>query len=507
VLGFWAAFSNPLRVNIDFEQLFGSSPNPYVVLDADLTIVGMNVSYLRATMRERAELVGRNMFEAFPSEPESESYRLLRGSFDRVLATGEADEIALIRYDIRNRDGSMDTRYWSATHTPFRDADGRIAYILQHTVDVTELQSLRALRDEMGVVQRAEAVQARNLNLAEESEQLRTLFEQAPGFVAVLSGPDHRFRMANAAYRTLVGRRDLIGKTVEEALPEVREQGFVELLDQVHATATPYIGRRVPVVIEQEGAGSGQERFLDFIYQPIVSENGAVAGIFVQGHDVTEQVETEEQLKLVVGELNHRVKNTLSIVQGLALQSFKNVDGADAAREAFFARLRALAAANGVLTPQNWEAADLTEIIQRSVGAAAGSDVQRFRYDGPDIMLDAQTAVSLAMVIHELTTNAIKYGALSQPGGSIDIRWTIAPQEDSRRLSIEWRERGGPKVEPPSRQGFGTRLIGRGMSSGAGSDVEMAFEPKGLRCTIVSRISGAAEGAEPQQREAAVETV
>ena len=472
-------------MTIDFEALFGHSPNPYVVLDADLCIVAMNDSYLRVTMRERDELVGHNMFEAFPSDPQSESHRLLRTSFQRVLATRKPDEIALIRYDIRRRDGTMDTRYWSATHTPFLSPDGEVAYILQHTVDVTELTHLRALRDEMGVVQRAEAVQARNLDLAQEGEQLRSLFEQAPGFVAVLSGPEHRFRMANAAYRRLVGQRDLIGLTVEDALPEVVGQGFVDLLDRVFASASPYIGRREKVLLEQEGEGSGQDRFLDFIYQPIVSEDGGVSGIFVQGHDVTDQVETEEQLKLVVGELNHRVKNTLSIVQGLALQSFRNVEGVDEAREAFFARLRALAAANSLLTPQNWEAADLADLIRRSVGATAGSDLGRIRFEGPEVTLDAQTAVSLAMVIHELATNAIKYGALSNASGSIDVRWTVAAEKAASRLTIDWQEHGGPPVTPPSRRGFGTRLVERGISSGPDSKVEMEFAPDGLHCTIM----------------------
>lgn len=475
-------------MDINFQALFGSSPNPYVVLDTDLRIVAMNDSYLRVTMREREELIGEEMFEAFPSDPQSESHRLLRTSLERVLTTRKPDEIALIRYDIRNRDGSMDARFWSATHTPFLNADGEVAYILQHTVDVTELTNLRALRDEMGVVQRAEAVQARNLDLAEEGEQLRSLFEQAPGFVAVLSGDEHRFRMANAAYRRLVGQRDLIGLTVEHALPEVVGQGFVDLLDRVYATAKPYIGRREKVLLEQDGEGSAQDRYLDFIYQPIIGQDGSVSGIFVQGHDVTDQVEAEEQLKLVVGELNHRVKNTLSIVQGLALQSFKSVEGAGEARDAFFARLGALAAANGLITPENWEAAQLTDVIRRSVSATAGAEMERVRLSGPDVNLDAQTAVSLAMVIHELATNAIKYGALSQPGGGIDIHWTTSPDRNGCRLTIDWREQGGPPVKPPSHRGFGSRLIERGMSGGPDSKVRMEFAPDGLRCTIAGTI-------------------
>jgi hypothetical protein len=105
-----------------------------------------------------------------------------------VIDSRQSDEIALIRYDIRNTEGSMDVRYWSATHTPILDAQGDVEFILQHTVDVTEIQSLRLLRDE-GVIERANAVEARNRNLAEERNQLKALLEEAPGFVAVLDGP------------------------------------------------------------------------------------------------------------------------------------------------------------------------------------------------------------------------------------------------------------------------------------------------------------------------------
>jgi PAS domain S-box-containing protein len=277
-------------VQIDFEALLAGSPNPYVVLDPSLVIVWMNKAYLSATMREREDILGRTIFDAFPSDPASESYQLLKGSFDRVRQTRKADEIALIRYDIRNADGSMDLRYWSATHTPLLDQQGEVSLILQHTVDVTELQSLRVMRDEMGIVQRAQAVQARNRDLAAESERLRSLFEQAPGFVAILSGPDHVFQLANEAYRNLVGERDLAGKRVAEALPEVVDQGFVDLLTKVHDSGTAYVGRREKVVLHNERLARGSERYLDFLYQPIFTDGGQVSGIFVQGHDVTEQV-------------------------------------------------------------------------------------------------------------------------------------------------------------------------------------------------------------------------
>lgn len=473
--------------SIAFQALMANSPNAYVVLDAGLDIVWMNEAYLRTTMRSREELLGQPMFEAFPSDPESESHRLLEASLRRVLVTGEADEIALIRYDIRDASGAMATRYWSATHTPVCDADGRTEYVLQHTVDVTELHGLRAWRDEMGLVQRANAVQARNRDLSEESGYLKALFEQAPGFVAVLSGPDHEFRQANRAYRQLVGQREVVGKTVAEALPEVVGQGFVDLLSQVHATGQPYVGRSEKVILDSTKAGKGGERYLDFVYQPIFGEEDVVQGVLIQGHDVTERVAAQEQQALLINELNHRVKNTLAIVHGLANQSFKKADGAQDALRSFEARLHALAAAHTLLTGGHWKTAGLREAVKVAIEATAGSAAERVHVDGPDIELPPQAAMSAAMVIHELSTNAIKYGALSQGNGRIDLSWTVEDEADCRRMALEWRESGGPPASEPARRGFGTRLIQGGFATGLGGKAGLDFRPEGLLCTIDAR--------------------
>jgi len=477
-------------MEVDFEALFARSPNPYIVLDPKLVIIWMNDAYLTATMRMRGDILGQSMFEAFPSDPASESHLLLKGSFDRVGRTREADEIALIRYDIRNPDGTMEVRYWSATHTPILDCDGNIALILQHTVDVTELHTLRTMRDEIGIVQRALAVQARNQDLALETTQLRALFEQAPGFVAVLSGPNHIFQMANAAYRDLVGKRELVGKKVEDALPEVVDQGFVDLLAKVHDSGTPYVGLRDKITLQSEIAERPRERYLDFVYQPIFTEDGQVSGVFVQGHDVTDHVAAEQQQKLLVDELNHRVKNTLAIVQSLATQSFRSAASLEAARDTLNARLLTLASAHNLLTQNAWETADLAATIRAAVEATTGADVGRIAIHGPVATLQPQAAMSVAMIIHELSTNAIKYGALSNEKGRVDVSWRSAPVQNGMEIALEWVESGGPQIRPPERRGFGTRLIERGIASDLQSEVEMQFRPDGLRCRFVACQTG-----------------
>ncbi|MGN6498997.1 MAG: sensor histidine kinase [Tsuneonella sp.] len=472
---------------IDFARLFERSPNPYVVLDGSLAIVWANDAYLAVTMRERGDIVGRPLFEAFPSDPESESHKLLEGSLRRVLRTGKPDELALIRYDIANPEGGMDSRYWSATHTPLPGADGRTAYVLQHTVDVTELHGLRRLRDDAGLVQRADAIQARNRDLAEERDRFRAMFEQAPGFVGVVSGPRHVFLMANAAYRRLVGERPIIGKSLAEAVPEVVEQGYVALLDRVRDNRRTYVGDREELFLRAEGSDELERRVLTFIYQPVLDDDEVVA-IFIQGHDVTQEVDAADAQKLLINELNHRVKNTLAIVQGLAAQSFRKLAGADDALGAFDARLNALAAAHSLLTAGNWEAAPLEDTVRSAVAATLGPDDTRVALAGPDLALPPQAAVSLAMLVHELSTNAIKYGALSCAEGRVAVDWAVDDEPDRRKLTVRWRESGGPPVAPPSRRGFGTRLIERGISAEGGNKAVLDFRPEGLACTIVTRI-------------------
>ncbi|WP_251566986.1 sensor histidine kinase [Erythrobacter sp. 3-20A1M] len=439
-------------------------------------------------MRGRGDLAGQKMFDAFPSEEGSESHQLLKSSLDRVLKTGEPDELALIRYDIENPDGSTDARYWSATHTPIHEG-GQLRYILQHTVDVTEVEKLRQHKDAMGIFRRAKSVQDENRTLRDETRRLLALFHQAPGFTAVLMGTEHRFAMANEAYRELVGRADVVGRTVEEALPEVADQGFIEVLDNVYRTGEPYFGRREEVFLVPEGESEPRSRFLNFVFQPVLDDDDLVRGIIIQGNDVTDEVLSLERQQSLVNELNHRVKNTLAIVQGLAMQSFRTAE-TERGRAVFEARLRTLATAHNLLTEGFWGAAEVADVVRQSAETTARDALARIDFSGDLVRLPPQTAVSLAMIIHELCTNAMKYGALSNESGSIAIRWHVV-ENGAKALVFEWKEQGGPAVTPPERPGFGTRLISRGVSDRATGSAEVAYEPDGLRFSMRAELEAA----------------
>ena len=629
---------------------------------------------------------------------------------------------------------------------------------------------------------------------AEERQRLEQLFADAPAFMALLTGPDHVFELANHAYMQLVGHRDVIGKPAREALPEVEGQGFFELLDRVYSTAEPFMGRQLPIALQRTPGAPTETAYIDFIYQPIFDDDGSVRGIFATGYDVTglrmaqdrlrlaqeaggvgsfelypysrelrlseefcriwgipytetasldetlavvhpddrdrvltarpridvdamgyveyrikrpdtgeirwiarraeaihdpgpghlrfagviyditerrmaeealaahartletlnrtgaglaadldldrivqrvtdagvtligaefgaffynltdeqgerltlytlsgarpsdfsgyphpratdvfkptfdgegnvrsdditadprygrnspyhglpeghlpvrsylavpvksrsgdvlgglffghkekaqfsaadeelisgiaaqaaiavdnarlyqaaqheiaERRRAEAYQRLLINELNHRVKNTLSIVQSLAQQSFKAGTAPEMAQRSFDARLSALSAAHNLLTRQNWEQASLHETIATSVKATAGANSDRVALGGPDVPLSPQTAVSVAMAIHELCTNAIKYGALSDERGTLDVSWDVASKDDCSTLKLAWVEKGGPPVTPPAKRGFGSRMIERGLSAELQGEVRLRFEPEGLMCTI-----------------------
>jgi PAS domain S-box-containing protein len=198
--------------------------------------------------------------------------------------------------------------------------------------------------------------------------------------------------------------------------------------------------------------------------------------------DVTERVLMERHQRLLMAELNHRVKNTLAIVQGLAHQTFRSLGLAEEASNTFEGRLEALSRAHNLLTRENWDSADMRDIVEGAL-ITHGGLTERCTIQGPRMRLQPKPAVTLALALHELATNATKYGALSTPGGRIDVIWRVTAGAEPR-LIIEWRESGGPPVTPPQRTGFGTRMIERALATELRATAKMNFDPAGLICTI-----------------------
>ena len=500
-----------LAKTIDMVAAFDASPNPYMLLDDQLRYAGMNQAYLDVTHRRRNDLIGRpvmEMFDAGPGEKAAENARQLLASFTKVLETGEADHLAVLQYAIPvpGPDGATayEDRYWSCSHTPIREASGRVTHILQHTNDITELEKLRrqvakqrpsettSALDSMiggGVFRRAMTVQADNRRLANERRQLLDMFMQAPGFVAVLNGPNHVFQLVNGAYGQLIGHRDVVGKTIRDALPELSGQWYYDFLDDVFATGEPFHGRQSPVQLQRTPAGPLETRYLDFMYQPIRDLAGEIVGIFVQGHDVTDTVVAAERQKLMIDELNHRVKNTLATVQSIAIQTARSHEDPRSFAETFQSRILSLSHTHDLLTQSHWEGADLRAVLEHETAAHG---LNRLSLNGPNVALDPATAVSLGMIFHELATNAAKYGALSVGDGRVLVNWSVSDL-NAPRLNIRWREVDGPVVSVPDRRGFGSRLIERNVRHDLAGTVERHYSGEGFTAEISIPLTKEAE--------------
>lgn len=285
-------------------------------------------------------------------------------------------------------------------------------------------------------------------------------------------------------------------------------------------TTDPRYGRNAPF----HGMPQGHLPVRSYLGVPVIARSGEVLGALLFGHpepgrfserlehlmagvgaqaavaidnvrlnqaaraEVGERVLAEERQRLLLNELNHRVKNTLASVQSLARQSLVNAKDIDTYYKAFEARLMALSQTHNLLTAQNWEGASLFDILAaelRPYGGGRQGGGARFSLQGDqDVRLRPKAAVALGMAIHELATNALKYGALSTPSGHVALRLSFDDRQPDRRLLIDWTESGGPAVVKPQRQGFGTRLLERGLAGELAGRVRLDYHPAGLSCRM-----------------------
>ncbi len=290
-----------------------AAPYPFLLLSTELAMVEVNAAYLRTVGRTREELLGRNIFDTLPASPDDvNNEREVRASIERVIQTGKPDTIMALRYSLPRPtpEGSVsEERYWSVVNTPILDDQGRVKLILNNPIEVTEFcapnkpaGSAQADHDfglltEGNILRRGQDLEESNRNLTEERARLRRIFEQAPGFTAILHGPQLIFEIVNESYYQLVGHRDLIGKPVREAFPELKGQVYFDLLDKVLASGEPFVGHEMSVQLQRLPSGPLSERFVDFVYQPLFAPDGAVYGVFVQGNDVTEEKQAREAVQ------------------------------------------------------------------------------------------------------------------------------------------------------------------------------------------------------------------
>lgn len=444
--------------------------------DAEGRLLRVNEASCMITGYSREHLLKRGPFfeQMLPEEAEKE--RVLY----RKQIAGEIERYS-IEKQIRRRDGSL---IWVVVmSSSVRDRDGKFRYAVRVIQDITE----RKLAEE---------------RLRASERRLRELLEGLPA--AIYTTDAHgRITFFNQAAVEFSGRQPTLGsdewcvswrlyRPDGTPMPHDECPMAIALREQrpirdTEAVAERPDGTRVPFIPYPT---------------PLFDENGVLTGAINMLVDITDRKRAEGRLKTLIDELNHRVKNTLATVQSLARQTARGATTVRMLEERLEGRLIALSQAHDQLTRGNWQQADLREILMASLSPYHDEVGKQLFIDGAPVKLKPRAALTLAMVFHELITNAAKYGALSRESGRLEVDWVTEPRADGTYVRLSWRESGGPEVKMPERGGFGTKMVERSVPAELGGLATLRFDPEGVKCELEFPLVeiGEPELAKPKRR-------
>ena len=363
-------------------------------------------------------------------------------------------DLAPIETEVATKDGS-----WLMMRLrPYRTVEDRIEGVVVSFVDIT------ARRETEARLRESEAKYRRLFENMDEGYLLAEVIRDEDGKVA-----DVRYVEANPAARRQV-KVDFVGHDLSEVRHEVEPHWF-EIPARVLDT-----GNAERAELHSEALGQWFEVGATKI------DDRRVAILFT---DVTERKRNERERELMLNELDHRVKNMLAVVQSISNQTLRVTEDPRTFAAVFGQRIRALSAAHNLLTQERWSGADLGQLISASIASFVTDGSERILAEGPDIRLAPNATVSFTMALHELATNAMKYGALSNGEGRIEVSWTIGKAPEGQdRLEVTWNELDGPEVIPPEREGFGKRMLEKGIARELGGEVTLDYVPSGLVCQM-----------------------
>ncbi|QRM56066.1 PAS domain-containing sensor histidine kinase [Sinorhizobium sp. BG8] len=427
------------------QAIFSQTAGGFAQTDLSGRFVFVNNRYCEIVGYTEAELLKLRMQDI--TYPEDLPRNLVL--FKRLTESGESFEIEK-RY-VR-KDGGL---VWVANSvSAIRDREGHIRQTVAAVVDISERK-------------RAQEVERRLAAIIASSDD------------AILSTDLNMTIMSwNSGAEKLYGylAEEVIGKPVTILVPEDRggEEPFI--IERIRA------GQRVEPHETIRRRKDGGAVDVSLSVSPIYDAYGRIIGASKIARDITARKEAERLQAMLVGELNHRVKNVLATVAAIARQTFGREDANRNAADTFDARLGSLSRAHDLLTRGTWEHAGLRAVIGEAI---APYPIDSFDISGPEIQLAPKTVVSISLALHELATNAAKYGALSVAGGRVSIVWSLDGDAPAR-LKLRWQETGGPPVTAPSRRGFGSRLIESLLSVELKGEVQISYDPAGLVCEVTA---------------------
>lgn len=334
------------------------------------------------------------------------------------------------------------------------------------------------------VAARTAELELANAALREREERLRLILEGATDYAIFVLDPEGRVsewnpgaeRVLGFSAEEVVGRRPRGMWTPEDRASRQPELEMCGAVEHGRAEDDRWHLRK-----------DGSRIWASGVMMPLLDGEGRLRGFLKILRDRTAARLAEERRQVLLNELNHRVKNTLAVVQSIATQTLRHAGVPAEVRSVLLARLAALARSHDLLMRGEWQGASLLEVVGQTLAAhAAAAGEGRITTSGPPVRLPPGAVVTANLAFHELATNAAKYGALSTPEGRVEVAWTLGHAEGDgpRVVEILWRERGGPSVRPPERRGFGSQLLERALSRESGAEVALDFAPEGVECRI-----------------------
>lgn len=435
----------------------------------------------------------------------------------KSIATGEPFDMV---FPLRGADGMF--RPFLTRVQPIRDATGKVVRWFGTNTDISEQQAVaNALSEEkrhLETLNTTAGLVARELELEKLVQTVTDAGVTLTGaqfgafFYNVISerGESYTLYTISGVPRAAFEKFPMPRNT-QVFDPTFKGTGTIRSDD---ITKDPRYGKNSP----HRGMPAGHLPVRSYLAVPVVARGGEVLGGLFFGHsdvgaftarhedllvgiaaqasvgidnarlyetaqrELRERRESEKHRQLLINELNHRVKNTLTTVQSVVAQTLRNATSPREMREVLDGRLIALSEVHDLLTRENWEGTTIRDVVALALLPYRGQGAERFSVEGPGVAISPRTALALAMAVHELATNAIKHGALSVLNGRVDVNWQIDKVSD--RLHLRWKEQGGPAVIAPARRGFGSRMIESALAADLGGTVQLEFATDGLCCTI-----------------------
>jgi PAS domain S-box-containing protein len=488
-----------------------SSEDAIVSKDLNGIIQTWNAAAQRMFGYTAEEIIGKPVLTLIPIDRHHEEDEIL----SRIRSGDRIEHFETIR---RHKDGTL--LDISLTVSPVKNAEGKVIGASKIARDIRERKRaearLHTQTKRLETLYRVTQEISRDLDLQRIVQSVTDLATEVSGarfgafFYNVLDqkGEWYLLYTLSGAPREAFERFGMPRNTAVFD-PTFRGEGIVRSDD---IRKDPRYGKNNP----HFGMPKGHLPVVSYLAVPVISSTGQIHGGLFFGHDqpgvftdeaefmvsaiaaqaavamdnarlhqasqaeIEERRKAEEVKELLLHEIKHRVKNTSGTIQAMVMQTFRSANKQE--HDAFVARLHALSEAHDLLTQRNWQHADVRDVVERSLAAFSNGGT-RVLASGPSVEVSPSKALVIAMLLHELGTNAVKYGALSNAEGRVDLAWKIEPQGDRQRLALHWMEIGGPSVSPPTRKGFGTRMIERALQAEGGS-AKLEFQPRGLTCAI-----------------------